>query len=114
MPFGYRKGDDSLLEVVQEEAVVLSRAFEMYAAGNYTDQMIATWLNQTEHKPRARTRDWAERNYIWTRDSVKDLLTNAFYLGMVKYKGELLTVNTPRLSHRGFSTLPSACGNRTK
>ncbi|MCH8348670.1 MAG: recombinase family protein, partial [Chloroflexi bacterium] len=45
----------------------------------------------TEHKPKVRRRDRKERNYIWTRDSVRDLLKNAFYLGMVKYKGELLT-----------------------
>ena len=74
VPFGYTKGDDGLLEVVQEEAGVLSRAFEMYAAGNNTDQTIATWLNQTGHKPRVHRRDRRERNYIWTRDSVKDML----------------------------------------
>ena len=62
----------------------------MYATGNHTDRMIATWLNQTEHKPRTRRRDSSEREYVWTRDSVKALLKNAFYLGMVKYKDEYL------------------------
>ena len=97
VPFGYTKGDDGLLEVVQEEAAVLNRAFEMYAAGNNTDQTIATWLNQTGHKPRVLRRDRRERNYIWTRDSVKELLKNAFYLGMVKYKGQLLTGKHPAI-----------------
>ena len=96
-PFGYTKGDDGLLVVVQEEAAVLNRAFEMYATGNHTDRTIATWLNQTEHKPRTRRRDSSEREYVWTRDSVKALLKNAFYLGMVKYKDEYLPGKHPSI-----------------
>jgi len=59
--------------------------------------MIATWPNQTGHKPRVHRRDRRERNYIWTRASVEDMLKNAFYLGNVKYKGELLPGKHPAM-----------------
>ena len=88
--FGYVKGDEGLLEVVPEEAELLKRAFEMYASGSYTDQQIATWLNQSGHKPRVRRRDQGERNYIWNRDSIRGILRNPIYTGKVRYQGELL------------------------
>lgn len=90
VPFGYIKGEDGNLHVVKEEGEVIGRAFEMYATGTYTDNTVATWLIQSGHKPRTNRRDQKERNYIWTRDSARNLLRNTFYLGKVKHKGELL------------------------
>lgn len=97
VPFGYIKGEDGNLQVVEEEAEVLSRVFEMYAAGTYTDDMIARHLNQSGHKPRSNRRDRNERDYIWTRDLARNLLRNAFYLGKVKHKGELLPGKHPAI-----------------
>ena len=97
IPFGYEKGDDRSLAIIQEEASLLTRMFEMYASGNYTDQMIATWLNQTEHKPRSMRRDRQERNYIWNKDSVRNILRNEFYLGRIKHQGEMRPGKQPAI-----------------
>lgn len=106
VPFGYIKGDDALLKVIPEEAEMVQRAFEMYASGNYTDQQIATWCNQTGHKPRSRRRDKGERNYIWARCSVRDMLKNPFYTGKLKYQDETLPgQHTPIISQALFDAV---------
>lgn len=98
VPFWYvKRKEKGTLRVVKEEAEILRRAFEMYTAGDYTDEMIARYLNQSEHKPRTNRRDKAERDYPWTRDSARNLLRNEFYLGKVKYKGELLPGKHPAI-----------------
>jgi len=71
VPFGYANEDGKLVPVA-EEAEVPRRIFEMYASGTHTDQSIATWLNQTDVHPRYRRRR-TDREYLWTRDSVKAL-----------------------------------------
>jgi hypothetical protein len=69
----------------------------MYASGNKTYREIATWLNQSVHETRSRRRDVAQRRYLWTRYSVSGILTNPFYLGQVRYKGQPLPGNHPPL-----------------
>ncbi len=90
LPFGYLKGSDGLAHIVAEEADVIRQAFGIYASGNHTYQEVASWLNQTRLRPRAKRRDRKERQYLWSKDTVKDMLRNPFYLGLTKYKGELL------------------------
>jgi DNA invertase Pin-like site-specific DNA recombinase len=53
VPLGYSPEDGKLV-AVPEEAGVIKRIFEMYASGTHTDQSIATWLNQTEVRPKHR------------------------------------------------------------
>ena len=90
VPFAYLPTGEGTLKIVTGEADKLRRAFEMYASGCSTYQKIATWLNQTEHRPRVHRRDRRGRAYLWSKDTVKDMLTNAFYLGYVKHKDRLL------------------------
>lgn len=90
LPFGYAKGEDGMAHVVSEEAEVIQQAFQMYASGRYTYQQVATWLNQTGFRPRVKRRDRRERQYLWSKDTVKDMLRNLFYLGLTKYKSEVL------------------------
>lgn len=58
IPFGYRKekgenkDNEEYLVEVPEEAEILRRAYEMYVSGTHTDQTIATFFNQSEHKLR--------------------------------------------------------------
>ena len=97
VPFGYIKGDDGSLEVVPGEAEAVHEVFSMYASGNKTYREIATWLNQSVHETRSRRRDGDQRRYLWTRYSVSGILTNPFYLGNVRYKGQPLPGNHPPL-----------------
>ncbi len=90
LPFGYVKGDDGLAHIVPKEAEVIRQAFQKYASGRYTYQQIATWLNQTELRPRVKRRHRRERQYLWSKNTVMDMLRNSFYLGVTKYKSELL------------------------
>ena len=90
VPFGYAVATEGTLAVIPDEGGILRRAFEMYASGCDTFQQIGTWLNQTEHRPRVHRKDRKGRNYLWGKDTVKCMLTNAFYLGYVKHKDRLL------------------------
>ncbi len=90
VPFGYLKGDEGKLVVIPEEAETLQRSYEMYASGTHTDQTVATFFNQSGHKPRTKRRGREDRANVWTRESVSGLLRNAFYTGKVKYQDELL------------------------
>ena len=90
VPFGYVVTDDQRLEIVPEEAEVVKDCYERYSTGGHTDQTTATWLNQTSFRPRVHRRDRKNKNCLWSKDTVGEMLTNAFYLGYVKYKGKLL------------------------
>ena len=81
LPFGYTKGDDELAHRVPEEAEIVRQAFELYASGTKTFQQIAARLNQTEFRPRAKRKDRRDRQYLWSKDTVRDMLANRFYLG---------------------------------
>jgi len=114
VPFGYAKGDDGCLEVVPGEAEAVQQVFSMYASGNKTYREIATWLNQSVHETRSRRRDADQRRYLWTRYSVSGILTNPFYLGQVRYKGQPLPrAITHRWYLRNSSTLSRRCGKCT-
>ena len=90
VPFGYVASSEGTLAIVPEEAEVVRRAFDMYATGRHTYQAVATWLNQSGARPRVHRRKRREGDYLWSKDTVKDMLANAFYLGYVKHKGQLL------------------------
>ena len=60
--------------------------------GRYTDAQIADLLNREGYRT---TGNWGERPF--TKDTVNRLLRNVFYLGFVKYKGELYPGKHPAL-----------------
>ncbi len=93
--FGYIVGADGLLAIEPEEAQIVKDGYEKYATGRYTDQTIASWLNNTRFRPRVHRRDRKRRACLWSKDTVGEMLTNAFYLGYVKYKGRLLPGKHP-------------------
>ena len=81
VPFGYDKKDKKAIPfIVVEEAKVVSKAFELYATGEYTDRRIADFLNENSSTRRGRT---------WSKDTVRDLLQNEFYIGMVRHYDDL-------------------------
>ena len=81
VPFGYDKKDKKAVpHIVAEEGKVVIKAFELYATGEYTDRMIADFLNENSVTRRGRT---------WSKDTVRDLLQNEFYIGMVRHYDDL-------------------------
>ena len=81
LPFGYRRGAGGVGEPDPEEARAVREAYERYATGNYTDREIAEWLNEQGYRTR--------RGRLWTKDGVREMLQNEYYMGMVKYRGSL-------------------------
>lgn len=78
-PFGYHRndaGDDEPDPRTQGFAIAM---FERYESGAYRDAGIARWLNAQG----ARTLD----GNLFTAMSVRELLTNPFYAGWVRYRG---------------------------
>jgi len=55
-------------------------AFERYATGEFSDTTIADLLNREGYPPSGRARSGK-----WTREGVRYLLTNRFYLGEVQH-----------------------------
>lgn len=92
VPFGYfvafkKDGGDSVPYPDEREAEGVKSAFEWYATGEYSDADIAGLLNEGGWRPRGRGKRALS---LWTKDSVTMLLTNRFYLGEVRYRGDWL------------------------
>ncbi len=85
LPFGYALGEDGVPVPHPLNAGGVGLAFETYSTGRYTDAQIAELLNRDGYRT---TGNWGVRPF--TKDTVNRLLQNVFYLGHVKYKGELL------------------------
>src|SRR5690606_8070438 len=77
-PFGMKKDEDSILMADPAELPGLVMAFEAYATGTSSDTTVARLLNQ--HGYRSKT------GRPFSKDTVRDMLQNRTYLGMVKYQ----------------------------
>jgi site-specific DNA recombinase len=79
-PYGYRHVGDARTppEVVEEEAKVVRRVFEMYATGRYTCRQIAEVLNGEGYRTRSGRR--------FSKDGITEMLRNPFYVGKVTYR----------------------------
>lgn len=80
-PFGYvRVQPGKEIQIVPEEAEAVRLAFECAATGSYTHKRISEMLNK-----RFKTR----RGNNWSKDTVKNMLQNEFYFGMVAHLDEI-------------------------
>jgi len=90
VPFGYIKDNENKkILVVEEEANLVKAAYELYASGNYTDQTIADFINQSGIKTR--------KGNKWSKDTVTDFLQNEFYYGKVAYRDQLWPGRQPAI-----------------
>ncbi len=53
--------------------------FERYATGAYSDMQIAEWLNAQGFR--------TNRDHPFGKDTVRDMLCNAYYVGKIRYRG---------------------------
>jgi DNA invertase Pin-like site-specific DNA recombinase len=82
VPWGYesiRVGERKIGQPIDVLEPVVAELFERYATGIYSDQDLADWLDSLGYKPR--------RNPGFGKDSIREILTNPFYMGYVRYKG---------------------------
>jgi hypothetical protein len=95
LPFGYVTGESRVPVLHPVNAKGLRLAFEAYSTGRYSDAQVAELLNREGHRTSG---NWGER--LFTKDTVNRMLRNMFYLGYVKYKGDLIPGQHPALIDR--------------
>ena len=81
LPFGYVKTEEGRVVQVEDEASIVRQAFELYATGEYTNQSIANFFNESGYKTR--------RGRNWSKDTINDFLKNEFFYGKVAYRDQL-------------------------
>jgi site-specific DNA recombinase len=92
VPWGYTSeqvGDRKMAIQDPIAAPIAEEMFERYATGLYYDQQIANWLNLLGVL--------TFRKHPFTKDSVREMLQNPFYMGTVIYRGAFIQGK----SHRG-------------
>lgn len=72
-PFGYRLNKDGNLTVIVEEAVLISKAADMFIAG-HGYRSIAKWLNELKICP-------TRKGALWSASTVRQMLINEVYTG---------------------------------
>ena len=93
VPWGYTSGlqGNRKLGVFDPiKAPVVEEMFERYATGVYSDMQIAEWLNAKSLR--------TNRNQPFGKDTVRDMLCNAYYMGKIRYRG--MTVRPKGVSFR--------------
>ena len=88
IPFGYTKGEDGVPAIVEAEATAVKAAFQMKARGK-TNAYIAAWLNEQSLRTREGNR--------FTHFAVRDLLTNPFYTGRIRFRHQIVLGRHERL-----------------
>lgn len=84
LPLGYQKDDAGRL-VASPDAPVILLIFELYASGRYSYTDIADELNRRGH----RALDWqTKQRNLFGRESVRTILRNRAYIGMVSAGGQ--------------------------
>lgn len=92
LPYGYyadykKHGGDGLAIPDETERLGVMMAFETYATGAYGDAVVSKILNDSGFRPPIKRKGERWLSY-WTKDSVRFMLQNRFYVGEVQYKGE--------------------------
>ena len=82
VPWGYisvLQGNRKVGVPDPEKAPVVVEMFERYATGKYSDMQITEWLNAQGYL--------TNRGHPFGKDTVRDMLCNAYYAGKIRYRG---------------------------
>jgi site-specific DNA recombinase len=109
LPYGFKRGEDKRLEIVEEEAEVVNLIFKLYLEGLGTKK-IAERLNQLKVPTRynksllkdeltIRKRTIKKEDFVWRDGTVYGILTNEVYIGEKKGQKNLngLTLFSPQI-----------------
>jgi site-specific DNA recombinase len=96
------KTDGKCLIAHPKDSVGLRLSFEWHITGKQSDYDVATRLNEHGYRTRCKlTRKADPENpggsKLFGKETVRSMLQNPFYLGYVKYKGQLLKGTHPAL-----------------
>jgi site-specific DNA recombinase len=115
IPYGFRKGEDKMLLIDEEEAEIVRLIFDLYKAGNGT-KVIAGILNNRgvltktnkvfgEKTLNSKTGKVGS-SVIWVDKTVDDILQNPIYIGKRRYwGGKANRKNIPQLFDIGGETI---------
>ena len=82
VPWGYistKEGNRKVGVPDPEKAPIVLEMFERYATGIYSDMQIADWMNAQGLR--------TNRYQPFGKDTVRDMLCNIYYMGMISYRG---------------------------
>lgn len=82
VPWGYisvLQGNRKIGVPDPEKAPLVLEMFECYATGRHSDMQIAEWLNSQGLL--------TSRGHPFGKDTVRDMLCNAYYAGKIRYRG---------------------------
>lgn len=82
-PYGYSKNEDGDLVLNKHEAKGVRLAFKLCGSGCQSDLQIADALNRAGFRTRAKGKRLSRS---FSKDTVRAMLRNKFYLGLVKYR----------------------------
>ena len=82
-PFGYKNNKEKKdITVHEKEALIVKRIFKMYATATYSLEELAFSLFKEGVKMKRSSKIWSS--------SLKVILSNTFYIGFFKWRGELI------------------------
>ena len=89
-PLGYLNNHKTRgIDLEKKKAPLTRQMFELYSKGNYTLQNIAEWCNENGLK--------TNKNKPMTATHVHKVLQNIFYIGLMKYNGEIFVGTHKRI-----------------
>ena len=107
-PIGYLNNPKTRgIDVDPEKTPKIRKLFEMYSTGDYTLKEIAKWCNKINLKSNL------EQNTCISQ--VQSILQNIFYVGLMKYKGEIHeATHEPLISKKLFEKCQEVMSKRGK
>ena len=98
-PLGYLNNPKTRgIDIDDEKAAKMKRVFKLYATGNYNLREIAEWCKRVNLK--------SNLDNDISIGKVHELLQNVFYIGLMKYKGEIHeATHEPLISKKLFDKI---------
>ena len=87
LPYGYKVEDNEII-IDGDEAVLVKLVYKLYYDDNWGFSYIAKYLNQQE---------MLRRGKEWYKSTVKRMVENRTYYGIVKFKGKEYMGNFPAI-----------------
>lgn len=106
IPYGYRKGDNKMLIIDEEESVIIQRIFDLYKlqfgirriSGILNSQNVPTRYNLAYKDQMIKNKRGYEKlgkDVKWSDKQIHDILKNRIYIGERQFKGE--TIKCPSI-----------------
>ena len=107
-PVGYINNPKTRgIDIDPEKSRLVKKVFELYATGNYPLHSLANWCIKHNLK--------GNKNNKISVSSLQKILQNIFYIGLMKFKGEVFeATHEPLISKKLFDTCQEVMAKRGK